>query len=652
MSLTIGSMKGAAVVAALLLCRTTAVGGPVPDQGVPADSTAAAPAFLVVEGDTLWLAAPLEVLGSRVPVALPGVVRNMDVVMEVEAERAAGRSVAELLQTVPGVVVSQRQQYGVQSDLTMRGSTFDQVQVLLNGFDAGDPQTGHHALDLPIGKRDISRLEILPGHGATLYGPGAFGGTVNVVTRRPAATSGGRVAVTGGDNGIWGAEAEADLRLGADTGSRVSLERFRTDGYAVRQPDGTSAWGGNDADSWSGTGRILHEGDGGEWDLFGAYSDRQYGALDYYAPFPSYEKTKAAFVSALYRTDLSDRVTIEPRAFYRRHRDEFILLRDNPAAYTNDHVTRKTGGELRGVVALGDRHTVAVSLEAVYEDIDSQGLRGGTWGEALGSHLRRRASVAAEVNRNGGPLRWQAGGRVDRQTNCDARFSGSGAASYDLDERFTLRVSAGSVYRVPTFTDLYYRDPANLGNAALVPETGWTWDAGLGFNDGPWSAGAAWFERYENDLIEWARPVGDPVWHVLNIADGTTRGSELQAAWRHPAGHRLGAGWAHIEKSGSLPEGYEGKYTLLVPRHVLTLEATAALHRNLHWTMTGRWVDHNDGPDDFRTWFILDSRVSWQGDSGWLASAAGTNLADRRYEEVPGVQMPGRVFTGTVGHSF
>ncbi len=643
-------IKGAAVLAALLLFAPGGAHGQ--SSGAVSDSMPSTPGFLVVAGDTLWLVEPLEVLGSRVPVALPGVVRTMSVITTAEVERAPGRSAGELLQSVPGVVVSQRQQYGVQSDLTLRGSTFDQVEVLLNGFSVGDPQTGHHALDLPVGKGDISRLEVLPGHGSSLYGAGAFGGTVNVVTRRPAERSGGRTTMTGGDNGIWGVEGAADLRLGKNTGSRFSLEHFRTDGYEVDQPDGSRAWGGNDADTWSGTGRVVHQGAGGEWDFFGAASDRQYGALDFYAPFPSYEKTKSTFVSALYRTDVSDRITLEPRAFFRRHRDEFILLRDNPAAYTNDHVTRKTGGELRGLLKMNANHTLAVAGEAAYEDIDSRGLRGGVGAEALGSHLRRRLSLAAELNRHGGPVRWQAGGRVDRQTGYQASFSGSGAVSYEASHAMTWRASAGTVYRLPTFTDLYYRDPANIGNPNLVPETGWTWDTGLELAGGPWSGRVTYYERYEEDRIEWARAVGDALWQVMNIAEGTTRGFELAAAWRHAAGHGLGLGWSRIDQESNLPAGFEGKYTLLVPRHVVTGQAVLAVHRNLHWTLSGRFVEHNAGPVDFRSFLVVDSRIDWHGDAGWLAGFAGTNLADRRYEEVPGVQMPGTVFTATVGYEF
>ena len=648
MSFTFRVQKGATIAVALFLFVLMVL----PVQGTAGSDDEAPAPFIVADGDTLWLVEPLEVLGSRVPVALPGVVRSMNVVMEEEVARAAARSVGELLQSVPGVVVNQRQQYGVQADLSMRGSTFDQVQVLLNGFAVDDPQSGHHVLDLPLGKRDISRLEVLPGHGSSLYGPGAFGGTVNVVTRRPAEVSGGRVEVTGGDLGIWGVAAEGDLRLGRNTGSRVSIERFRTDGHDVEQAGGRKKWAGNDADSWSGTGRVVHRGAGGEWDMFGAYSDREYGALDFYAPFPSYEKTKSLFLSSLYRTDISDRVTLEPRVFYRRHQDEFILFRDNPDAYTNDHLTRKFGAELKGVARLDEVHSVAVSLEAVYADIDSRGLRRGVWVDALGSHLRRRASVAAEVNRHGGPLRWQVGGRVDRQTNYDARLSGSGALSYEVTEKLVARTSVGSVYRVPTFTDLYYAGGGSFGNAALEAETGWTWDTSLEINDGPWHGHVTYFERYEENLIEWARSPGETDWHAMNIAEGTTVGGEFYGAWRHAAGHHLGLGWSHITKTNELMPGYEGKYTLLAPRNVLTTALTIALHRNFDWTLSGRFVEHIGGSDGFKEFFILDSRLNWQGDSGWLVSFSGTNLADRRYEELPGVQMPGTVFVGSLGYQF
>jgi hypothetical protein len=85
---------------------------------------------------------------------------------------------------------------------------------------------------------------------------------------------------------------------------------------------------------------------------------------------------------------------------------------------------------------------------------------------------------------------------------------------------------------------------------------------------------------------------------------------------------------------------------------VLTAQGTAVLPLNLSWTVGGRNLEHSEGPDDFRDIFVLDSRLDWTHRTGWFVAVVGTNLLDRRYEEVPGVQMPGVLFTGTVGKTF
>lgn len=647
------SLLGAALAAALFTTATAQTDPPATRD------------FVVVDGDTLWLAPAMEVVGSRVTAALPGVVRSVNVVDQDALAHLPGRSAAELLQTVPGVVVGQRQQYGVQSDLSIRGSSFEQVQVLLDGFDLGDPQTGHHLMDLPVGSGDIQRLEVLPGHGSTLYGSGAFGGTVNVVTRRPALpdsagfplVAGGRGALMGGADGTWAGQADADLSLGQRTGIRLSGDRFRTDGYDVPQDDGHLGSGGNDAETWTTTGRFLHQFDDGEADVFAGYASRNFGALDFYAPYASYERTRAFFGAARLSRFISERVTIEPRVFFRRHTDTFILFRDNPDAYTNDHVTRKAGAELRGLVNLGSGYALSVSADGAYEDIDSRGLRSGVWADALGNHLRRRTSVAAELDGHHRHWRWQLGSRLDHRTGFAGRISGSGALSFAPTDSWTLRASAGSVYRVPTFTELYYLDPSNRGDRHLDAERGWTWDAGAEYYTGPWTGRVTWFERHENVLIEWTRPLpaaGDPVqpWQAMNIGQGKARGAEAGLGWRAPVGHTLSLAYAWLERTGSLPAGLEGKYALLVPRHQVVLTGTIVLSSGLEFTLVGRYLQHTEGPAEFRDIVVVDDRLDWRHPSGWFASLAGTNLLDRRYQEVPGVPMPGTLYTTTLGRTF
>ena len=650
-------------VGALVLCAllgvVSSMASPATDTPTGTNNETEA-RFLVVQGDSLWLAEPLEVVGSRVPVAMPELLRHVDLLSGADLEDSPVRSTAEQLQQIPAVIVSQRQTFGVQSDITVRGSTFEQVQVLLDGLDLSDPQTGHHLLDLPLARQDVRRLEVLPGHGSSLYGSGAFGGTVNVVPWRPGERTGGhdgaRLELGGGGDGTWNAAASLDLADttadGGATGARLSLTRFRTDGYDVIQDDGSEAWGGNDADRWTATGAVSHEADWGRTDVFAGYAERSFGALDFYTPYPSWERTRTLVVAGGLTGDVSDRLTLRPRLYLRRHMDRFVLLRDNPDVYTNDHLTNKVGGELRGLVDLDERHILAASVEAAYEDIDSRGLRGGTFTTALGNHLRRRLSMAVEVDRVRGPVLWQVGLRLDRRTGHKARLTASGAISLTVSDRLTVRAGVGNVFRVPTFTDLYYEDPGNRGDPNLVPETGWAWDAGLEYGFGPWTERVTYFERREHNLIEWARPAAATIWQVMNIAEGTVRGVEAQTIWRHSRGHSLGVAYAWLEKTTTLPTGFVGKYALLAPRHRLTAQATVQLPWRLTATVSGRYLEHTGGPDDFRHLFVLDGRLGWTGPDGWFAALVGTNLLDRRYEEVPGIQMPGPLATASVGREF
>jgi len=96
------------------------------------------------------------------------------------------KSVEDLLLGVTGVDVRRRGPGGVQADVGIRGATFEQTLILIDGVKVSDPQTGHHNLDLPVALADIERIEVQKGPSARIWGPNAFGGVVNIITRRAA----------------------------------------------------------------------------------------------------------------------------------------------------------------------------------------------------------------------------------------------------------------------------------------------------------------------------------------------------------------------------------------------------------------------------------------------------------------------------------
>jgi iron complex outermembrane receptor protein len=70
----------------------------------------------------------------------------------------------------------------MQADLYIRGGSFDQTLLLVDGFKLDDVQTGHHSMNsLPI--EVIKRIEIIKGPASRVFGQNAFTGAVNIVTK-------------------------------------------------------------------------------------------------------------------------------------------------------------------------------------------------------------------------------------------------------------------------------------------------------------------------------------------------------------------------------------------------------------------------------------------------------------------------------------
>ena len=94
-------------------------------------------------------------------------------------------SVEDYLRLDPSVNIQARAGNGVQADISLRGTTFEQTLVLVNGLRVNDPESGHLNLDIPVPLEAISRADVLHGSGSTFYGSDAIGGAINFITARP-----------------------------------------------------------------------------------------------------------------------------------------------------------------------------------------------------------------------------------------------------------------------------------------------------------------------------------------------------------------------------------------------------------------------------------------------------------------------------------
>ena len=177
----------------------------------------------------------LVVSSSRVPIDLNRSARVVTVLDSIAIKVSPAHTVNDLLKYAIGVDVRQRGGMGIQTDISMRGGTSDQIAILINGINVCDPQTGHFALDLPMDKSDIERIEILEGPAGRIYGTSSLVGAINIITKKPVKSS-ADVRLEGGSHGSFSGTARGAIANGKYSNS-ISFGYGRSDGY-LRNSEG------------------------------------------------------------------------------------------------------------------------------------------------------------------------------------------------------------------------------------------------------------------------------------------------------------------------------------------------------------------------------------------------------------------------------
>lgn len=562
---------------------------------------------------------PLDTLrvevGARTSALLPMATRSVQVMDRAFIESTPAQTVAELLYWAVGVDVQARSP--AQADVSIRGGSFEEVLVLVDGVRASDAQTGHFDLDVAIPLQDVERIEVLRGPASAQYGSDAVGGVIHIVTRRRGAPIEARAE--GGTHET--AAAWLGGALGNETRAlRWGLEHARSDGsrdgtdYRV-----TQARLGADAPVASGTLR----GDV-------AFAARDFGAADFYAPYGSYEETRTLTLAASWSGDAAG-IVLEPRVHARRHGDDFILIRMDPEVYRNRHTTWQVGADVAGRATLSDAVTVVAGAEAARDVIDSN---------ALGERDAARAALFGEVEwgRRGAAL-LHAGLRTDWHEEYGSFIAPSLAAAVWPVHTVRVRASAGRSFRGPGWTERFYEDPANIGTADLDPERAWTMELGVDIVPTPAvRIDVAAFLRHADALVDWAKPEGaadtDP-WRTMNIEDATFRGVEA-ALEVYALGARWSAGFTSLSLEAEETSGFTSKYAL----RPLTETLFAGTQIRVSDFTLGAQARHarRRGEDAYA---LIDARIAYQVGAARVYLDA-TNLLDEDYLDVSVQPGPAR----------
>jgi vitamin B12 transporter len=560
---------------------------------------------------------------SRIDPKLPASTRSIQLLSSEEISSLPVRTISELLEWATGVDVLSRSP--AQSDLSIRGAGFEQVVVLVNGVRMSDPQTGHFDLDLVVPLEAVERVEVLRGAASALYGADAMGGVVNVVTRRGKEPWGGGV-----QGGSWGTvRVSARGAVGAEEAGgpvvNVGGEVSRSDGHRE----------GTDYETQLLHLSLSHPAVGGRVSGELGASRRNFGAQDFYAPYPSFEKTRHYTASLKWKSAETGPYSWEARLSGRRHEDNFVLVRDDPLLYQNQHFSSQGGATVLGRYDGGRSLNVAFGSELLWDNLSSSNLgdrterRGALFGEAL---FGDRGTAVVSL-----------GARADWHQGFGVFVSPSLSGSVNAVPGLRFRGALGRSFRAATWTERYYQDPVNVGQPDLLPERAWSGEMGADLAYGPrFRAAATVFLRRATSLIDWARPLTaaetDP-WETRNVEDATFRGIETDVEFEGPIGLRWTFGGMALAVRAEEADGFRSKYALRPLREQLTF----GIERSIGSPVSARLrVRHarRDGEESYRR---LDLRVSLRVGAGWMHLDA-LNITDFDYTDVTGARAPGRAF--------
>ena len=518
------------------------------------------------------------------------------------------KTVADLLQYVPGVDVRQRGASGVQMDPSIRGGSAKQVKVLLNGIDMTDPQTEHYTMDIPIDALMIERIEVLQG---TNYAIDAFSGAINIVTK---AVSGERLAVSGrmtaGEYGLVNPGVAVKAHMN-DWYVNSSASYNRSDGYA-------------------------HNTD---YQIVNAFAQAGYKGLDlqlgaqfkdagancfYTTKYPDqFDATRMAFGSVAYQHHWSGGWTIQANACYRAHYDRYELFRGTPL---NRHWTHTGGAHIEGSWSNEWAKTTAGI------DLRDEYLRSSN----MGTHNRIQVRYFAEQRFYWRGLSAAVGGAGVWNSQFGHDWSVGANIGYEPVKGLHLFANVNRAFRVPTFTDLYYHSATQQADPLTKPEKALQVELSAQYSKNHWYASVAGYYRWGRDIIDWIKEP-DPevvVWRCTNNSTVNAAGVEATVGVQgYQWLKRIEMSYAFCDVQADAG-GMMSMYVLDYLRHKATLRIEHTIYKGFgaSWALSFRQREEE------KVW-LLDGSVYWRN-KFLKVSVDVKNMANRLYYDFSGVVQP------------
>ena len=551
-----------------------------------------------------------------------------------EIKQSTATNVSELLQQVAGIDIRRRGAEGMQADLYIRGGSFDQTLLLIDGIKVEDPQTGHHTMNMTIPLEVIEKIEIIKGSASRIYGQNAFTGAVNIITKKKIKN----------DLSIELSNGSFDQKRGGFTIQKELKSSDILFNYSRKESDGYRYNTDYENDEFfiKSNFKIKDQ----KISTIGAFNERKFGANGFYASpaaIDQYEETQASLIgfSTTYRTD---DLILKPKLYWKRNQDMYVYLRQDPSVYRNLHISNKVGIEINASASnfLGNL--------GLGFDLSKVSLESNNLGERKRTMLNM--FIEQQVKLNDDKIDFTPGVAItyfsDVSTKLNYKnnffnnlfFYPGMDLGYRLDNNLKLYTNIGFTYRIPTYTDLFYSSPTTLGNENLKLEKALTKEIGLKYLKDDFNFNFSLYQRDASDIIDYVRNNESDPWQANNIREINTNGFELNMGYKFYLGsfrmQTINIGYSNIDDELLETDFAFSRYALNSLKNQITGTYTFEINEKIYSTVAYKNAERSNE----EKYTVIDFRTSYKLDKFTL-SVILNNILDTEYSETNLVPMPG-----------
>ncbi|HZG24494.1 MAG TPA: TonB-dependent receptor [Chitinophagaceae bacterium] len=604
---------------------------------------------------------PVTITASIQPVSVSATGRNILIIKGEQFSRLPVNSIDELLRYLPGIEVQMRGPMGAQSDIVMRGGTFQQVLVIIDGIRINDPNTGHFNSYIPIAPAEISRIEVLKGASSAIYGSEAVGGVIQIITKSFAAKKGQQekqlnVQSAIGEYGLWNSQFGGFYNNG-NTAVSGGLLTNNAKGQPQR---GTRGYFNNTTASVSVN---QHLNEYLNIAVRSAYDQRDFAAQNFYTTFAS-DTAKEKVTSNWNHLRLAYAKANHSFTFdagYKKVNDQYQY---NPVSIANSNKSRL----VQALVIYNWKKTEKTALSA-----GGQYLNKMINSNDRGNHKLNQAGAFLILNqRFGERLHVNPALRADWNERSGFELVPQISLSYKV-KKLSFRGSAGKTTRDADFTERFNNynkalvTGGSIGNPDLEPEQSISYEAGADYLAAKnLKLAVTFFQRNQNEVIDYVptpfaemprqvnlRPGGSYAL-AKNIGEVTTRGLELDLQYSRQMQNEQQL-WMALGLTTLKSESDNGTPSFYLSSHAKFL-GNASINYTARWLTVSANAIYKVRKEAAatpimaaisRNYFVLNL----MGQATFSKNRAGVfiqlnNAFNKRYSDLLGSQMPGRWLIG------